>query len=63
MMLTKLRMNIIDVIYTIIDKTDIKYVTVTYSTFNILQERFDNPINLFQKFHNLNSFITITPPH
>ena len=50
MMLTKLRMNIIDVTYTTID-TDLE------------TERFDNPKNLFQKFHNLNSFITITPPH
>ena len=48
MMLTKLKMNIIDVTYTTID-TDL--------------ERFDNPKNLFQKFHNLNSFITITPPY
>ena len=43
MMLTKLRMNIIDVTYTTID-TDLE-------------------TNRFQKFHNLNSLITITPPH
>ena len=52
MMLTKLRMNIIDVTYTTIN-TDLETPG----------ERFDNPKNLFQKFHNLNSFITITPPH
>ena len=41
---------------------NIEYVTVSHSTFDILQKHFNNPKNLFQKFYNLSSFITITPP-